>query len=79
MSDNAVIAFIPDNKPPTFDETNQTREVAENAGANAAVGAEVTATDPDMGDVVTYTLTNSTLFKIEQCERPDPGCGGQLA
>ena len=65
VSDNAVIAFIPDNNPPTFEESNPTREVAENAGADATVGAEVTATDTDVGDVVTYTLTGSTVFRID--------------
>ena len=52
------------NYPPTFTETSPTRSIAENAGARAAVGRPVTATDPNSGDVLTYEL-ESDLFTID--------------
>ena len=43
------------NSPPQFPGTRTTRSVAENSGAEAAVGQPVTATD---SDTLTYTLTD---------------------
>ena len=51
------------NRPPAFPSATATRQVQENAPAGEAVGAPVTATDPD-GDDLTYTLTGSTDFEI---------------
>ena len=48
----------PSNSPPRFSETAPTRSIAENSAAGTAVGAPVTATDPD-GDSLTYTLSGS--------------------
>ena len=48
----------PSNSPPRFSETAPTRSIAENSAAGTAVGAPVTATDPD-GDSLTYTLGGS--------------------
>ena len=47
------------NRPPTFDDGQiTTRQVAEDAAANANVGAVVGATDPD-SDSLTYSLTGT--------------------
>ena len=66
VSNNSVRAKPVLNNPPAFTETSPTRSIAENAGANAAVGARVTATDPDSGDTVRYELDpESDLFTID--------------
>ncbi len=44
------------NRPPEFDSATATREVPENTEAGENIGAPVTATDPDTGDTLTYTL-----------------------
>ena len=56
-SPNSVRAARLTNNPPIFDTSTTTREIDEDARANAAVGAAVIASDPDQGDVLTYTLT----------------------
>ena len=65
VSTNSVRAKPVINNPPAFTETNPTRSVAENAGANAPVGGPVTATDPDPGNTVRYELSGSDLFTID--------------
>ena len=65
VSANTVKAAPVTNEPPSFDEPTPTRSIAENAGARAAVGRPVTATDPNSGDVLTYELTESDLFTID--------------
>ncbi len=65
VSANSVRAAPVSNVAPSFDESAPTRSVAENARARAAVGAPVTATDTDSGDVVTYELSGSDLFTID--------------
>ena len=62
VSANSVKAAPVANVPPSFEDRAPTRRVAENAGARAAVGMSVTATDS--GDVVTYELSGSALFTI---------------
>ena len=64
-SANSVIAAPVNNNPPSFATLSTTREVAEDARPNATVGAAVTATDTDPGDVLTYTLTGSSPFTID--------------
>ena len=64
VSANSVKAAPVANVPPSFEDRAPTRSVAENAGARAAVGAAVTATDTDSGDVVAYELSGSALFTI---------------
>ena len=64
-SANAVIAAPAVNNRPTFAASTTSRDVAEDAPANATVGAAVTATDTDPGDVLTYRLTGSSLFRID--------------
>ena len=55
-----------ENRPPEFDATTTTREVPENAGAGDDIGTPVTATDPDTGDTLNYSLegTDSASFQI---------------
>ena len=69
VSTNSVRAKPVINNPPEFTETNPTRSVAENAGANATVGRAVTATDPDLGpgNTVRYEFESpgSDLFTID--------------
>ena len=64
-SANAVITASVINTAPYFATLTTTRDVAENASANATVGAAVTATDTDPGDVLTYTLSGSSRFTID--------------
>ena len=73
LSAKSVQAAPTDNNPPAFTETNPTRSVAENAGANARVGSPVTATDPDPGNTVRYEFETPVpdLFTID-------GSSGQI-
>ena len=64
VSANSVKAAPVANVAPSFEDRAPTRSVRENARARAAVGAAVTATDSDSGDVVTYELSGSDLFTI---------------
>ena len=55
------------NEDPSFaDGTSTTREMAENSAAGTNVGAAVTATDPDDGDTLAYSLsgTDAASFGI---------------
>ena len=45
------------NSPPVFAATTATRSVAENTPAATDIGSPITATDPDSGDTLTYTLS----------------------
>ena len=48
------------NNTPAFTEgAGTTRTINENAAAGSDVGLPVTATDPDAGDTLTYTLTGA--------------------
>ena len=66
----SLVVTIDDDEPngtPTFNEGDTaTRTVAENTDAPGAVGAPVTATDPD-SDTLTYSLagTDAALFDID--------------
>ena len=51
-TETAVIS----NDAPEFPSENATRSVAENTAAGTNIGDPVTATDPDTGDTLTYTL-----------------------
>ena len=61
------------NEAPNFATTTATRSVAENTAANINIGDPLTATDPDTGDTLTYTLggTDAASFSIN-------GTNGQL-
>ena len=54
------------NEPPEFDSATAAREVPENTEAGVAIGAPVTAADPDTGDTPAYTLggTDANFFDI---------------
>ena len=55
------------NTDPSFADATTTREVAENVGVGANVGARVGATDPDSGDTLTYSISGtSDLFEINE-------------
>ncbi|MCY3505788.1 MAG: fibronectin type III domain-containing protein [Chloroflexi bacterium] len=56
VSPNTVREKPGTNASPEFADETTTRSVAETAGANAPVGARVTATDTDSGDTVRYEL-----------------------
>ena len=50
------------NSPPAFDETGPAaRSVLENSPADTVVGAPFTATDPDEGDTLAYSLTGDDV------------------
>ena len=55
------------NFPPSFGAGPLSREVPENSPSGTAVGAVVTATDPDAGDTLTYSLsgTDASSFSID--------------
>ena len=55
------------NEPPAFVDETATRSVGENASPGAPIGEPVTATDPDDGDTLTYTLggTDASSFDID--------------
>ena len=54
-AESAAVTVTVANRFPLFDPAAVTRTVAENSAAGTAVGAPVTATDPD-NDVLTYSL-----------------------
>ena len=61
-----TIDAAPPNRPPSFAGASASRSVAEAAGPGASVGGPVTATDPDEGDTLAYTLggADAGLFAI---------------
>ena len=44
------------NSAPAFDDDMVTRSIGQGTAAGRAIGAPVTATDPDQGDILTYSL-----------------------
>ena len=66
VSANSVGSTAPSNNPPAFASDSDARPIAENSEANTNVGSAVTATDPDSGDALTYTLsgTDAASFAI---------------
>ena len=63
------------NEPPEFDEgTTATREVDADAALNSLVGDPVTATDPDDGDLLSYSLPDDDTLPFSISEYT-----GQLA
>ena len=55
------------NEAPAFAAATAAVEVAENTAAGAAISGSPTATDPDAGDTLTYTLggTDSSHFSVD--------------
>ena len=59
----------PTNSAPVFtDGSSTTRSIAENTRAGVNIGSPVSATDPDSGDTLTYTLGGSgaSAFDIDR-------------
>ncbi len=57
-----------DNNPPIFgDGSTTSRSIDENAVVGANIGSPITATDPDSGDTLTYSLsgTDAATFDID--------------
>ena len=55
------------NIPPSFGAGPLSREIPENSAGGTAVGAAVTATEPDTGDTLTYSLSgiDASSFTID--------------
>ena len=55
------------NEAPTFPAATDTRSVTENTAAGESIGAAITATDPDSGDTLTYSIdaTADAVFDID--------------
>ena len=53
------------NEPPEFSVETASRTIAENTTTGADIGAPVTATDPDTGDTLTYTLEGADLDSFD--------------
>ena len=54
------ITDVDENRAPAFtDGDNTTRSVAENTASGQNIGSAISATDPDTGDVLTYTLSGA--------------------
>ncbi len=56
------------NEPPAFGEETATRSIAENTGIGTNIGAAITASDPDDGATLTYTLRGdgAASFAIDE-------------
>ena len=61
-----TITVTGENEPPEFAAETDTRTIPENTAAGQNIGAPYTATDPDNGDTLTYTLegTDAGSFEI---------------
>ena len=59
---NVAITVTNVNEAPTFNTGHSTTiNVDENTAANTNIGSAYTATEPDSGDTLTYTLTDTTM------------------
>ena len=67
LSDSiAVTITVNDvNEAPVFSEDSPTRPIAENTAADTDIGAAVTATDPDTGDTLTYSLAGTDAAFVQ--------------
>ena len=68
------------NSPPEFGANTASRSVAENSVQGTNVGAAVTATDPDEGDTLTYSLggADAGSFEIDNGGQITVGAGTVL-
>ena len=69
VPENLTVAVTDVNEPPEFDDgETTTRSIAENTAADQSIGAPVSATDPDAGATLTYTLsgTDAPSFTIDE-------------
>ena len=62
-----TVTVTDENEPPAFAAETDTRTIAENTGAGENIGTPVSATDPDAGDTLTYSLseTDAASFDID--------------
>ena len=51
-----TVTVTDENEPPAFAAETDARTIAENTAAGRNIGTPVSATDPDAGDTLTYTL-----------------------
>ena len=61
---NVDITISDANDPPRMDPTAE-RSVAENSGEGVLVGAPITATDDDAGDVITFSVSPPGQFTVD--------------
>ena len=68
------------NEAPSFSETSYARAVNENSVAGTTVGAAITATDPDVGDTLSYSLsgTGSGNFTVSSAGQISVASGARL-
>ena len=61
-----TVTVTDENEPPAFASGTDARTIAENTAAGQNIGTPVSATDPDAGETLTYTLggTDATSFGI---------------
>ena len=61
-----TVTVTDENEPPAFASGTDARTIAENTAAGQNIGTPVSATDPDAGETLTYTLggTDATSFSI---------------
>ena len=64
----ATVTVTNVNELPAFAAETATREVAENTPAGQSIGAAVSATDPDAGDTLTYTLGGTDVASFDIVE-----------
>ena len=62
---NLTINITNVNEAPAFAGSSATRSVPENSPPGTKVGALITATDPDAGDTLTYTLSGTDAASFE--------------
>ena len=68
MDEKPVIMVVPtENQAPMFPDSSVTRSIPEGQSSGRAIGFAVTATDPNPGDRLTYTLegTDAASFSID--------------
>ena len=67
QASGSVKATLPANGDPAFADDTATLEVVENTDAGENIGAPGTATDPDSGDTLTYSLSevDASPFAID--------------
>ena len=53
------------NSAPAFEDDTVTRSIGQGTAAGRAIGAPVTATDPDQRDILTYSLTGTDAEAFE--------------
>ncbi len=64
---DVTITITDENEAPTFPAATDTRSVTENTAAAENIGAVITATDPDSGDTLSYSIddTADAVFDID--------------